>query len=307
MNTEQQFWSLVSRGYSDLEEIKPSILRYFGFDQEMFRQSLGPAAHDESNVIGVISRLAEDAIFHPRRALPILTSLTEADTSHAFPMSLESAADQIIVCGGSIIDYDRVNDLAKSEGSLRTYWAAINAGKLHPTMIPDDYEHNSKLLDLAISRGIFTSEQLAEAILRMESGWATAKYRQELKQRYERSLINFGQGEKGLNDYGCQVFIGRDRCDTGSETFCHYNSSALTGFMSLESALEYLKRDLLEGKKVLLSKDPGRIEARNGVCGRELKTLTPEQMETLRVMFERKNYHTLAAVKGIQNPFGYQQ
>jgi len=69
---------------------------------------------------------------------------------------------------------------------------------------------------------------------------------------------------EGLKTYGFDIFLGRQRSDTGFESYIELdlNSGGGIVFPSFPQVFTTLCRNVEEGKKVLLAKSPGSVERR---------------------------------------------
>jgi hypothetical protein len=136
--------------------------------------------------------------------------------------------------------------------------------------------------------------------------------------------------ETRIENYGFDIFVGRESDGkTVNVVSLDLQSLGTLSFMenTLEGALELLCLDVKQGKKVLLTKSPGRTGLREEVLDDPMDTinnyfegdcvkirkirrvfepktchaLTSEELKKLEFMYER-----LVNMKGFPNPFLYQ-
>ena len=220
MEVVEKFWDLLSRGNDDICTVKADILDIFYSDEQRLYNYLVPQvpwvseSDADAKMLNYISKLAHHGgIIKPDAAIKIFSSITKADISNLFPYNLEFIADELILLGGDSKEYQKILDLTNSKVVLQNFWNSVKNGKYNPSYSPEKLEKNWEYLEVAISKGVFSLEELCSVIQKLQM-----KTKKEECERIEINFKNYQRPfgahkskkyDSNLVDYGFHNFVGR--------------------------------------------------------------------------------------------------
>jgi len=196
---------------------------------------------------------------------------------------------------------------SKENISLLDEIKLIKSGKYFITYDPYTEKADIVRLQEGVNRGLYTQDQLDSLLSEMKTSDTYLK----LRNLYE--LIFMGDHtpfasiknrNNGLNDYGFHVFIGREIFDEGHECFVTLDVRGGTSYTTLDQAVGDLFRAVEKGRKVLLSKSPGRW-----VCPPNRPTLASRTyfpFNKFHIKEVKRKFEANPNMKNFDNPFNYQ-
>src|SRR3989344_623831 len=166
IDAEGEFWDLLSRSGSDLQETGEKVENYFVGSREFLRRYVNPTGN-HSRALPAVLELYECNIIDKKQFSEIVNSLTTSDVRNLLPYDVVEVADEI-----RDISPDKSRELkhwSLSSGPLDTLLCSIERRDNLVKLVPSDI-HNKPVftqdthLNALVNTGRVTSERLSDLL-----------------------------------------------------------------------------------------------------------------------------------------------
>jgi len=239
-----------------------------------------------------------------------LQSILNSDLSRVHPSDIEALSTKVFGLG--LVDEYEALICTKSHEENRlilSCFESMKKGQYFPTCNPYSEESDMTKLQMGVERGLYSQAELDNSLSEMRKSKMFKRLREIHEGTYNLDHTPFASREDrrnrhSLNDYGFHLFIGREVFDNGQEVFVTLDNGSKS-YIPLCAALEELCEAVKKGRKVPLTRSPGRFETDPddplSLASRTYEPFDGKQMATLK-----KRFLDNTEMQKFDNPFNYQ-
>lgn len=259
-----------------------------------------------TNQVKYLLQKIENAQIDKSQLQAALPQVIRIDYSRVPPTEVEVLAERVSDFG--FVDESEeilFNEQYQENKLLLSEIESIRSGGYFPTCNPYTEKEGIARLQKGVERDLYTQDQLDTMLNVMRASDTYKRLRESHERTFHLDHTPFASsGNDGLEDYGFHVFVGREVFDDGHEVFVTLDAVAGTSYTTLNQALGDISSAAEKGRKVLLSKSPGRWECppdRPSLAPRTYLPFDEAQMSELQQQFEAN-----PKMFKVENPFNYQ-
>ena len=259
-----------------------------------------------TNQVKDLLQKIENAQIEKSQLQAVLPQLIKSDFSKVPIAEVEALAERISDFG-LVEEYEEIifNGQYQENKLLLSETELIISGGYFPTCNPYTEKEDIARLQKGVERDLYTQDQLDTRLYVMRASNTYQRLRKSHERRFQLDHTPFAsRGKECLKDYGFHVFVGREVFDEGHEVLVTLDAVAGTSYDTLNQALKDISSAAEKGRRVLLSKSPGRWECPPGRPSLAPRTYLPfdeTQMSELQQQFEAN-----PKMLKVENPFNYQ-
>jgi len=259
-----------------------------------------------TNQVKDLLQKIENAQIDKSQLQAVLPQVIGSDYSRVPIAEVEVLAERVLDFG--LVDESEeilFNEQYQENKLLLSETELIISGGYFPTCNPYTEKEDIARLQKGVERDLYTQDQLDTRLYIMRASNTYQRLRKSHERRFQLDHTPFAsRGKESLKDYGFHVFVGREVFDDGHEVLVTLDAVAGTSYTTLNQALGEISSAAEKGRRVLLSKSPGRWECPPGRPSLAPRTYLPfdkDQMSELQQQFEAN-----PKMFKVENPFNYQ-